>query len=98
MDALIWWAATPTPTPTVNPDDVTPGVAGFIAVGVLAAAVVLLLVDMLRRIRRARYRSEIGEELDAELAAAAADTETDAGAQPDADASDRDDLTPPAKD
>lgn len=95
MDALIWWAAAPTPTPTVNPDDVTPGVAGFIAVGVLAAAVVLLLMDMLRRIRRARYRSEIGEELDAEIQASAqADGDRTA---PEADRPDGDDLTRPAK-
>ena len=91
MDALIWWAATPTPTPTVNPEDVTPGFAGFVAVAVLAAAVVLLLIDMLRRIRRARYRSEVAEDLDAEAAARGADAEDraiDGDDQP---------PTPPAK-
>jgi len=71
MDLLTWAAATPTPTPTIDPDQVTPGVAGFIAIAVIAIAVVLLLVDMLRRIRRGRYRSEIAEDLDAEAAAAA---------------------------
>lgn len=45
---------------------VTPGVAGFIAIFLVAAAIVLLLLDMTRRVRRVRYRGEIGELLDAE--------------------------------
>ncbi len=73
MHALTWFATTvnPTPTPsmTVNPENVTPGVAGFIGIAVVAIAVVLLLIDMNRRIRRGRYRSEIAEQLDAEAAA-----------------------------
>lgn len=64
--------ATPSPTMTVAPDAVTPTVVGFAATGVLTIAVVLLIADMLRRIRRANYRSQIGEELDAEQQAAAA--------------------------
>lgn len=68
MHALTWLATTPTPTPTstVNPDNVTPGVIGFIGTAVIAIALVFLLIDMLRRIRRAGYRAEIAEELDAE--------------------------------
>lgn len=64
-------AATPTPTPTltIDPDQVTPGVAGFIGIAVIAAAVVFLLIDMLRRVRRAGYRIDVREELDAEEAA-----------------------------
>lgn len=46
---------------------VTPGVAGFIAIFLVAAAIVLLLLDMTRRVRRVRYRGEIGELLDAEV-------------------------------
>ncbi|MFT4282305.1 hypothetical protein [Microbacterium sp.] len=72
MYALLWLAtATPTPSPSptlIDPDRVTPGVAGFIGIAVIAIAVVLLLIDMQRRIRRARYRSEIAEQLDAEAA------------------------------
>lgn len=77
MHALTWLATTPTPSPTstVNPDNVTPGVAGFIGTAVIVLAVVLLLIDMLRRIRRARYRSEVREDLDAqELAARQAES------------------------
>ena len=33
-------------------------------ISVLAIAVILLIIDMLRRIRRARYRDEVNEELD----------------------------------
>lgn len=58
--------ATPTPSATIDPDTVTPGFAGFVAIGVLAIVVVFLLIDMLRRIRRAGYRADITAQLDAE--------------------------------
>ena len=62
--------ATPTPTPAVDPNLVTPGPWGFVAIAFLAVAVILLVWDMMRRIRRARIRSEVDEMLDAEEAAA----------------------------
>ncbi|TDN92409.1 hypothetical protein [Microbacterium sp. BK668] len=70
--ALVEAAATVTPSPTSGPDPelVTPGPWGFVAIAFLAFAVVFLIWDMMRRIRRARFRSEIDEELDAEEAAA----------------------------
>ncbi|WP_298741818.1 hypothetical protein [uncultured Microbacterium sp.] len=58
--------ATPTPTVSIDPDTVTPGFFGFAAIALLAIAVVFLLIDMLRRIRRAGYRADIAAELDAE--------------------------------
>ncbi|MGB3733024.1 hypothetical protein [Microbacterium sp.] len=58
----------PTPTSTVPPELVTPGFAGFAVVIVIVAAVILLIWDMNRRIRRVRYRDEVREELDAEQA------------------------------
>lgn len=66
-----WMLDTPVPTPTmtVDPQTVTPGFAGFVAIAVLAFAVVALVLDMLGRVRRAKYRTQIAEELDAELAA-----------------------------
>lgn len=85
MHPLTWIATNtpfvPSPSPSVNPDNVTPGVAGFIAIAVIALAVVFLLVDMLRRIRRGRYRAEIAEQLDAEESAdaSAAETSREAG-------------------
>lgn len=57
---------TPTPTMTVAAETVTPGFVGFIAIALLAVVVVFLIIDMLRRIRRAGYRAEINEQLDAE--------------------------------
>ncbi|PZU49696.1 MAG: hypothetical protein DI566_01030 [Microbacterium sp.] len=61
--------ATPTPSMTVNPDSVTPGFFGFVAIAVLAVVVVFLVIDMLRRIRRAGYRADVNEQLDAEAEA-----------------------------
>jgi len=63
-------AATPTPEPTVDPVLVTPGPAGFVVVALLALAVIALIWDMMRRIRRGRVRAEIRAELDAEQQAA----------------------------
>jgi flagellar biosynthesis/type III secretory pathway M-ring protein FliF/YscJ len=71
MSALAALAAvTPSPEQTVDPDLVTPGPWGFITILVLVVAVFLLVFDMLRRVRRARYREEANEVLDAEEAAA----------------------------
>jgi hypothetical protein len=68
-DAAWRLATTPTPTPTleIDPNDVTPGPAGFFVVALLAAAVFLLIFDMQRRVRRVNHRAEIRERLQAEL-------------------------------
>lgn len=50
----------------VDPNLVTPGVAGFIATFVVGIGVILLLLDMNRRVRKNRYRAEIAERLDQE--------------------------------
>jgi len=60
---------TPSPRPQFDPNDVTPTVIGFIATLLIAVAVIFLLIDMNRRIRRVRYRAEVTEKLDAERAA-----------------------------
>lgn len=69
----------PTPTMTVDPTLVTPGPWGFAIIVLIVLAVILLIFDMLRRIRRGRVRADIAEELRAEKQAqdAAAATETD---------------------
>ncbi|WP_349775199.1 hypothetical protein [Curtobacterium sp. MCBD17_003] len=66
--ALVLAAATSptTPASTVPDVDVTPGVWGFVAIALVAVATIALVVDMTRRIRRTRYRSEIRERLEAE--------------------------------
>jgi hypothetical protein len=65
----------PTPSMTVDPVSVTPGFIGFAAIVMVVLAVILLIWDMNRRIRRVRYREEVREELDAEEAALAAEQE-----------------------
>lgn len=66
--ALVRTATTPTPTPTpaVDPDLVSPGVVGFLFTALIAIAVIFLVWDMMRRIRRGRVRADIQEQLDAE--------------------------------
>lgn len=56
------------PAIEVDPNSVTPGVVGFLATLLVAAVVLLLIADMVRRVRRVRYRAEINEKLDAEAA------------------------------
>lgn len=50
----------------VDPNLVTPGIAGFIATFVVGIGVLLIILDMNRRVRRNRYRAEISERLDEE--------------------------------
>ena len=44
----------------------SPGVIGFIATFSMGGAAVLLIIDLVRRVRRVRYRAEIQEKLDLE--------------------------------
>ncbi|WP_183060725.1 hypothetical protein [Leifsonia sp. Leaf264] len=73
---------TTAPTPP-DEDLITPGVVGFIATFFVAVATVLLIIDMVRRVRRVNYRDQIREKLLLEQAEAQMAT-TDA-ADPDAD-------------
>ncbi len=70
LSALL--AATPTPTPTIDPSETwySPGAIGFIMTFLMAVGAIALIFDMVRRIRRVRYRAEIAEKLAAEAAAA----------------------------
>lgn len=52
------------PAIEVDPNSVTPGVVGFLATLFVAMGVVVIIVDMTRRVRRVRYRAEIVERLD----------------------------------
>jgi len=88
-------AAAPTPTPTVDPVLVTPGPWGFVVIALLAVAVIALVWDMMRRIRRGRVRADINAELDAEEQAAAATRATDTDDE-NADAGSSDDDPPSA--
>ena len=59
-----------TPTPSANPAETfySPGTLGFIFTFVMAGLAILLIFDMVRRMRRVRYRAEIQEKLAAEAA------------------------------
>lgn len=72
---MIWTLATlvgadPTPAPTDAANDAGPGVWAFVVTAAVAVAVILLIIDMVRRMRRVRYREEVAARLDAEQAAA----------------------------
>ena len=53
----------------IDPDIVSPGVVGFLVTLLVAIITILLIWDMVRRIRRQRYQGEIEAKLDAEQAA-----------------------------
>ncbi len=63
--------ATPLPTPPADFDlnSVTPTWVGFAATALVVIVTIALILDMVRRIRRMRYRAEIGERLAEEVAA-----------------------------
>lgn len=69
-----------------DPNSVTPGVLGFLVTALFALAVIFLGRDLVRRLRRGRYREEIREELAAELAAQDALREAAPGADAAAEA------------
>ena len=67
-------AATPTPEATTDPANTfySPGTIGFISTFGMAAGATLLIFDLVRRVRRVRYRAEIQAKLDAETAGSGA--------------------------
>ena len=71
--AIVMLASTPTPQPNLDANSVTPTWVGFAATFGVAAIVVVLCLDMVRRVRRVRYRGEIRERLQAERDAAESD-------------------------
>lgn len=86
------WLASATPMPgeseMVDPLLVTPGPWGFAAIALVGIAAILLAIDMMRRVRRGRYRDEVREDLDAEERA-----EARAGAEEPGDAGEADART-----
>jgi hypothetical protein len=96
---ILWAVSTPTPVPAYEGDVnlITPGVVGFAVTFLIAIATVLLLVDMSRRVRRVRYRSEIREQIaieQAEEAITALDAQP--GSRPSKSAQESDPPTTPA--
>ena len=54
---------------TIDPELVSPGVVGFVATVLVSGLTLLLLLDMVRRMRRVNMRADIKAKLDAEEAA-----------------------------
>lgn len=81
---LLILATTPLPTPTpslrpgLNEDQVTPGLLGFLLTAFIVVLTSLLVVDMVRRVRRVRYRGQVEE---ARLAAAQAEAQAQTQAE-----------------
>jgi hypothetical protein len=77
FDTLLVAALTPTPSPTPEFDEtlITPGPLGFLFMFIIAVAALLLILDMVRRIRRVRYREEVRAEIADEQAARRSDDE-----------------------
>jgi hypothetical protein len=75
----------PAPSPSLRPglseDQVTPGLLGFLLTAFIVLLTALLIVDMVRRIRRVRYRAQVEEE---RAAAEEAALDGAAAASPDA--------------
>lgn len=73
LSVAIHAASTPSPTPTTDPANTfySPGTVGFLATFGVTLAAVLLIFDMVRRVRRVRYRAEIEAKLAEEEASAA---------------------------
>ncbi|WP_216641465.1 hypothetical protein [Rhodoluna limnophila] len=76
MDILFSALLAATPSPSVDPANTfySPGTIGFLAVFAMAAGAIGLIFDMVRRVRRVRYRAEIESRLDAEDAQAGEQT------------------------
>lgn len=83
-------APTPLPSPTSNVPDVavTPGVWGFVITAAIGVAVILLVLDMIRRLRRVNYRAEVRERIAAEQAGQGGRTGTAEPSSRDGDALD----------
>jgi len=65
---LIALATSPPPAPSpslrpgLDPNQVTPGLLGFLLTAFIVVLTALLIVDMVRRVRRVRYRAQVEQE------------------------------------
>lgn len=77
----------PAPSPSLRPglteDQVTPGTWGFVFTAFLVVLTTLLIVDMVRRIRRVRYRAQVEEARRAAAEMEGNGTQTEAGGDAD---------------
>lgn len=57
----------PVPTPSFDPDEVTPGPIGFAFIFLTFVVVALIAFDLIRRVRRVKHREQVRAKLQAEL-------------------------------
>ena len=93
---LIALASSPAPSPSLRPglseDQVTPGLLGFLLTAFIVVLTALLIVDMVRRIRRVRYRAQVEEERMAAAEAGDVTRDDNAGIADNADDADNVDV------
>ena len=69
QNLLLALTATPSPDGTLRPglteDQITPGTWGFLLTAFVVVLTILLIVDMVRRLRRVRYRAQVEEQREA---------------------------------
>ena len=58
----------------VDPETLSPGPVGFVAIALVAVLTIFLLFDMVRRLRKVNMRADINAKLDAEEAQSAETT------------------------
>lgn len=81
QNLLVALAQTPQPSPegTLRPglseDMITPGTWGFIATAFVVVLTIFLIVDMVRRLRRLRYKAQVEEASAAQASGEADDAE-----------------------
>ncbi|WP_077490309.1 hypothetical protein [Sinomonas mesophila] len=63
---LIALTSTPAPDGTLRPgvteDQISPGTWGFLLTAFVVVLTMLLIIDMVRRLRRVRYRAQVEEQ------------------------------------
>ncbi len=67
----------PTVVLAIHADQVTPSWVGFAITAAFIVVVILLIIDMVRRMRRVRYREEARERIAAEIATDVTEAELD---------------------
>lgn len=87
--------AVPSDGGDMTPSSITPGLGGFIAVFLVGVAILLLVVDMNRRVRRVQATNKVEARHEAEREAAereAAEGRADEGTTADGDTADGEDA------
>lgn len=66
LAAAVTTPATPAPTPSYDPNAITPGITGFVVTALFFVACALLVWSLIRRVSRMTHRERVRAELEAE--------------------------------